>query len=203
MNSRANKFRGKAAQVETGLQTDANTVDVYAAQQDIAGLSITLLQCLQRLDVVTNLANATSQSTTDALYKLQAIIKLSGLDLTKVEELAASLKSDSIDKFNAEEDSREGLELLQTGTQAATGMSAIVSIKLFNKGRELVGNSIDRARVLVGSGELLPEVDVTLIGMTQGESKRTSVDIQGKADEMEVTLVALKTAKAAEQQQNG
>ena len=199
-NIKAEMFRKRSAK-ELSLQADENAQANSQMQKIVQALSMTVLDLSRRVDALTNVTKRADLISRELDFRTLAITNLlrsNGLGWLTSEAVESEVKGLKVGRFEQEsaaDDARENLETVE-GQPADNGMTAIANIKLYAQGVEQTEDEVPRIRLGVGKGELLAEVDEAVRGMSVGESKRFKVNIQGRIDEAELTLLGLRKPKS-------
>ena len=198
-NTKASRFKKREIQ-EAAIQSQVNLKALDQLRQIVQALSVTSIEQTQRVGVVTDLAKRANQRSLDLIYQVQALIELAGLSSESVDKRALALRESDTEKYNDEQDRAGGWIAANSDAKAESGMTAIVSIALYQNGKELVDDRIVKARIEIGKGELLAEIDQAILGLVVGESKRVTVKLGERTTDAEVKLLGLRAKAVANQE---
>ena len=126
-------------------------------------------------------------------FRTRAITTLLGKAGITESEIKAEVEALQVEQFNRdseEDDKKRGL--VTADGPAENGHFATTTIRLYKDGVEVENERIVRSKVELGKAELLPEIDAAVLGMNVGETRQFALDLQGRSDTAEVTLLALK-----------
>ena len=178
---------------QIGAQAEANNQNMSQIQQMLQGL---MYQNYQTANTIQDLNRQMKANTFRSQAAGKMLQKL-GITESEIEATVDTLIIAEFDKNSNDDDAEKKLSIVSSGT-ATIGMNAILSLRLFKDGAELIEQRILRSKIEIGKSELLPQVDEVLVGMSVGEAKKFLIDLQGKTDEAEVTLLGLRSQPAAE-----
>jgi hypothetical protein len=197
MNKKAQQYKKRQLKTEAAQ----NEVDQSRGQQVLTGLAMKLFdmeQKIQRLTKRLDTAEATSRYVDYRSMALQNLLIASGTysEASILNEIEVMQVRDF--EMNSAIDDKNNNLLVSTDA-AATGMFAIVSLRLFKDGAELINEKVSRAKIELGKNELIEGIDDALFGMTSGQSKTIDMVLQDKTDKVEITLIGLRIAAPVEQ----
>lgn len=198
-NDKMNNYRGRSVK-EANMNIDQHQEMLNKQEKNIStmfqlilGISKRVFDMERKINSVIPVARASDWRSL-ALIETLHTRATHGEDLPTKEEIAHMaelLQIIHFDKESAEDDLRNGLETVNDEV-AAPGLFAIATINLFKGGIELPEERVVRTKIELGAHELFPELDDAIIGMKVGEKKKFPLDIQGRTDFAEITLMALK-----------
>jgi len=163
-------------------------------QNQIQMLRQSLVDVYQKLYQIESSVQ-TGQRISGALdFRTRAIVALlQKVSITEqqVKEQIEALQVEQFNRDSDEDDKKRGL-VDELNEAAKSGHFAITTIRIFKNGEEVDSEKIVRSKVELGKEELLPEIDNAVIGMKVGETKKFPLNLQGRSDTAELTLLSLK-----------
>jgi len=198
-NVKAERYK-KRHQKQVAAQTEVNTDQLNSNKRIIAGLAMKLYEMEQKVQRMSKRLERAEATARYADYRSSALSTLLQASGTYSEEsILNEIESLQIKDFETNsslDDQQNNLEDAGNGP-AENGQQAILTLKLLKDGKELITERVVRSKIELGKNEMLPGIDEALVGMNVGESKRVPLDLQGKTDEAEITLLGLRKAKPA------
>lgn len=129
---------------------------------------------------------------------LTQLLERAGISEQDIKAKVEELQVEQFERDSSEDDKRRNL--VPAEGPAQNGHFVTTTIRLFKDGSEVENERIVRSKVELGKSELLPEVDQAVTGMSVGETKKFDLNLQGRTDSAEVTLLAIsKVAEAKEE----
>ena len=188
------KFAKKTALKELMENKESQQNQIQSLRQAV----MAMYQKVYQLDS----AIQTSQRVGSALdFRTRALAQLlerAGITEQDIKTKVEELQVDQFERDSAEDDKRRNL--VSAEGPAQNGHFVTTSIRLFKDGAEVENERIVRSKVELGKAELLPEVDQAVLGMNVGETKKFDLNLQGRTDSAELTLLTIsKVAEAKEE----
>lgn len=129
---------------------------------------------------------------------LTQLVQKAGITEEDVKAKVEELQVEQFERDSAEDDTRR--KLVPAEGPAQNGQFVTTTIRLYKDGAEVENERIVRSKVELGKAELLPEVDAAVLGMSVGETKKFDLNLQGRTDSAEVTVLSIsKVAEAKEE----
>lgn len=194
MNPKAQQFSKKTAIKQEQAQSEVNRQALQSLQQMAYSLFYQVYGMASRVEALEKEANQ-SRVRTKALTSL---LSRSGVTQDEVKETVDSIIVEEFEKNSSDDDKVKSLSVV-SNEAAQVGMSAILSIRVFKDGLELVDQQVLRSKVELGKGEIAADVENAVVGMTIGETKRIEMKIEDKTDSAQITLLGLRKPPAATQ----
>ncbi len=198
-NTKAELYKKRHAK-QVAAQTEVNTNQLQNNQRMIAGLAMKLYSLEQSVQRLQSRLDKAEASARYADYRSSALSTLLQASNTYSEEaILAEIEKLQIADFEINsslDDQKNNLKDAGNGP-AENGQQAILILKLLKDGKELISERVVRSKIELGKNELLPGVDEAVVGMSVGETKQVAMDLQGKTDQAEITLLGLRKVKPA------
>ena len=179
------KFAKKTALKELMENKESQQNQIQSLRQAV----MAMYQKVYQLDS----AIQTSQRVGSALdFRTRALAQLlerAGITEQDIKTKVEELQVDQFERDSAEDDKRRNL--VSAEGPAQNGHFVTTSIRLFKDGAEVENERIVRSKVELGKAELLPEVDQAVLGMNVGETKKFDLNLQGRTDSAELTLLTI------------
>jgi hypothetical protein len=193
VNNKAQEYKKRQAKV-AGAQADMNANKLDGQQRMITGIAMKVYELETKLNRLTQRLSGAEATARYADYRSSALTTLLQNSGTYSEAAVLNeievLQVKDFEANSEVDDQRNNLEVFNGA--AETGLQAIVSLKFFKDGSELHTERVVRSKMELGKNEILPGVDEAVTGLTPGQTKRIAIDLQGKTDEMEITLLGLR-----------
>lgn len=191
-NKRAIEFRGRKNKLDHLNSQKANQELAYLTSLYL-GLAKRVFDMEKRMRLVFPMARG-------ADYRSLAMMRIFeskfGVTREEVARVSNEVMVEDFDEQDSKDDLLKNLEPV-LDAKAEAGLHAVINLKIFKNGVELMEEEVPRSKIELGKNELFPELDAAILGMSPGESKTFPLSIAGQSDNATVTLIALKKAKAA------
>jgi hypothetical protein len=162
-------------------------------QTQIQSLKQALMTVYQKLYQVDNAAQ-TSQRVANALdlrtRAMMVLLGKVGITEQQIKDQVEELQVEQFNRDSKEDDKKRGL--VEADGPADNGHFATTTIRLYKDGTEIESERIVRSKIELGKAELLPEIDAAIVGMSVGETKQFPLELQGRSDSAELTLLSIK-----------
>lgn len=186
-----NKFGKKTALKELMENKDNQQNQLHSLKQAV----MAIYQKLYQMDSAIQLNQRVSSALDFRTRAVTSLLEKAGITEKDIKDKVQELQIQQFDRDSAEDDKKRNL--VDTQGPAQTGQYATTTIRVFKDGEEVESERIVRSKVELGKAEFLPEVDEAILGMNVGETKTFPLNLQGRTDTAELSLLSLKEAVKA------
>ena len=193
---KAFEFKGRQ-QKQEGLQKQDFQERVMGVMTSCLNEVIGLRNKHKALDLSVQQANGYAKiADWRSLAIMQLVIEKFEIPEQDIFDRVNKLQEESFEKENAADDAKLGLEPFDG--PAELDHYAIAKINFYKGGVKLTDEQqIFRSKFKIGDQEFFPEIDLNVVGMSPGETKKIKIENGNHIDEAEVTILGLRKAKPA------
>jgi len=180
------KFAGKAVLKELVENKDNQQNQIHSLKQAL----MSIYQKMYQMDAAIQQNQRVGNALDFRTRALSQLLERAGVTEKQIREKVEELQVEQFERDSAEDDKNRNLVAAEGPAQ--NGLFATTTIRLFKDGVEVENEKIVRSKIELGKSELLPEVDQAIAGMSVGDTKTFALDLQGRTDTAELTLLSLK-----------